>query len=484
MVASTRLYDILGIDTNANEAAIKKAYRKKAMKYHPDRHSSSTPDEKTAAEEKFKEISGAYDVLSDTRKRQIYDQLGEEGVQQAAAEAGVHDGPGINIADIIGNLFPGMGGGMGGNRRRSTPSRKENTVAELPIKLQEVYLGCTKVIPRKWQKRCDGCNGRGAMKESDVINCADCNGQGVQVHMQQVGPGMIVQNQRNCPACSASGKRVAKGCECSKCKGKKIIMVDMQHEIKLPAGIRDGHQATFANEGNWNSNWNANHPEGDMIFVIRVVYDKETCPYRMEGDHLILRKAVSLCDALRGVDFGVKTIDGRVLHIQSDQMLQTGDCLVIKGEGMPILDETNHEQNGKGDMRVYIRVVYPRDRTVNKVADKEKIKKTMQMLFRENPTTAELDGRFHDTIGIDTTSDTSATSATHTTSTETSNTSTTSSDTHTYVKADVTFRPMIDDPANDDNSHQDRGTHYNEMNQGPHMGTAMADEGMPQCAHQ
>lgn len=482
MVVSTHLYDILGVSPDADNSAIKKAYRKKAMKYHPDRHSGSTEEEKKKTEEKFKEISGAYDVLSDERKRKVYDQLGEEGVKQAAAEAGMQDGPDFNIADLMGHLFGGGGGmpfgmggmgGMGGmpgmgrsngpNFRPQQP-RKMDTMAELVITLEEAYLGCTKTIPRKWSKQCGECSGRGAINKDDVISCNVCKGQGVQIKMQQVRPGMVMQSQCQCQKCRGSGKQIKEGAECSGCNGRKVVVEDHQHEIRLPPGIRDGHQAKFSGEGNWEAEWPSNQQIGDMIFVIRIQYNKNTCPYRLEGDHLVVRKALSLYDALRGADFGIRTIDNRLLHIQSDKMLQTGDCLIVKGEGMPIIEGA---QSGcSGDLRIYIKVVYPKDRTVNKVADKEKLNKTMQLLFRDNPTTKELDGRFHDVIGVPVDSTIQNSQNTN---------STTQSGSVEMETPTVEHRPMVDDPANDD---------MEEMTNNSRSRPAMADEGMPQCAHQ
>lgn len=482
MVVSTRLYDILGVDVNADDATIKKAYRKKAMKYHPDRHSNGSPEAKAAAEERFKEISGAYEVLSDERKRQIYNQLGDEGIKQAAAEAGMTDGPGINIADLLGNLFGmggmpfgGMGGGpfagmpFGGGRRR--PNReKQDTAAELDITLEEAYLGGTRYVTRHWQKRCPSCNGRGCAKEDDITDCGACKGRGIQVQLRQMGPGMVVQQQRPCPVCSATGKRIKPGCECSTCNGRKVVVEEQQNEVQWPAGVRDGMPVRFQGEGNWEPDWDPSQPVGDLIFIIRIRYDKEHCPYRLEGPHLVLRKVISLCDALRGVDFGIKTIDGRILHIQSDQMLQTGDCLVVKYEGMPILE--GPDAGSRGDLRIYVRVVYPKDRTVNKIADREKIKKTMQLLFREDPTTQELDGRFHDIIGIPVSK------------TNTSNDQST-------MEIDIEIPEVEHVTAADDPTNNADPRDYDQYHEGPRgrmrsgpSGVHMGPGGMHECTHQ
>lgn len=469
MVVSTKLYDILGVDSNADDATIKKAYRKKAMKYHPDRHSSSNDVEKKAAEDKFKEISSAYEVLSDQRKRQIYDQLGDEGIQQAAAEAGMEGHP-FNMSDLIGNLF----GGFPGMRKDNRQPVKQDTMAELSITLEEAYLGCTKTIQRKWHKRCDICNGRGVGDPSNIINCKPCNGRGSIIETHQMGH-MIMQQQRPCHQCRGRGKFIKPGSECNTCKGEKVIQKDIQHEIRLPAGARNGYQAKFIGEGDWNPEWSDNQPIGDMVINIRIVYNKDKCPYKLEGDHLALHKAISLCDALRGMEFGVKTMDGRKLLIKNDKMLQTGDCLIVKDEGMPIIEGPN--AGGRGDLRIYIRVVYPHNRSVNNIADKDKINKTMKLLFRDDPTTAELDGRFHDKIGLPIPSipQTSNTTIKTTTTYNDSN----NNDWDTPV---VEHIPAVDSP----NGYVDENNSYsnNKMNDSMHGPRSMADGGEPQCVHQ
>lgn len=418
MVASTKLYDILGVDPGADTATIKKAYRKKAMKYHPDRHSSASVEDKKVAENKFKEISNAHDVLSDEKKRQIYDQLGDEGLQRAAADAGMNGG---GMPDIIAELlrrgggFPfNMGGMGGGGRSGGGMPGKNNTAAEIGITLEEAYKGCTKRIPRRWQRRCPNCDGCGAARKEDIIECAGCNGQGVRIEVIRHPMG-IIQQQRSCSACSGKGKSIKSGSECGKCLGKKVIHEDKEYKIRFPAGTKDGCTCEFKGEGEWDPVWPLNKPLGDIIFVARLQYDTNNCPYKLEGGHhLVLRKSISLRDALTGVNFAIKTMDDRYVMVSSDKILQSGDCLVVKGEGMPKMtqpikntdmedDELESEEpeiGEKGDLHIYIEVVYPTDRTINKIVDREKMEKTMSLLFRENPTTKVLDGRFHEMIGI------------------------------------------------------------------------------------
>jgi len=424
MVASTKLYDILGVNPTDDTATIKKAYRKKAMKYHPDRHSSADEKTKKEAEDKFKEISNAHDVLSDDKKRNIYDQLGDEGLQRAASEAGMNAGgmPDI-IAELlrrggvggVGGGFPFNMGGMGGSNRE-TP-RKNNTMAKVAITLEDAYKGCKKTIPRRWQRKCPSCDGCGAANKSDIVTCAGCNGQGMRVEIIRHPMG-IIQQQRSCQACHGKGKTIKNGAECVTCNGKKVVHEDKEYKIRFPAGIKDGNTCEFKEEGEWDPEWPGNKPMGDMIFMVRIQYDMQTCPYKLEGGHhLVLRKSISLRDALTGVRFGIRTMDDRVVMITSDKILQSGDCLVVKDEGMPIMsksatsmeydeDEDNSikdKDGSRGDLHIYIEVVYPTDRTINKIVDKEKMEKTMSLLFRENPTTKVLDGRFHDKIGIPTT---------------------------------------------------------------------------------
>lgn len=463
MVVSTKLYDILGVDPKADTVTIKKAYRKKAMKYHPDRHSSAESADKKKAEDKFKDISNAYDVLCDEKKRQVYDQLGDEGLQRAAADAGMSDG---GMPDIISELlrrggFPFNMGGMGRRPQQS----KSDTMAEISISLMDAYLGCTKTVPRRWQRKCPSCDGCGAARKEDVVECTNCNGRGVRVEIIRHPMGML-QQQTSCHPCKGKGKTIASGSECESCDGKRIIYENKQYDIKLPAGVQDGNTCEFEGEGEWDPQWTNDKPLGNMIFIIRIQYDTNVCPYKLEGGyHLVLRKSISLRDALCGIDFGIETLDKRLIRVYTDKMLQSGDCLVVENEGMPILAGKNSGK--RGNLHIYIEVVYPTDRTVNKIVDKDKLEKTMSLLFRENPTTKQLDGRFHDIIGIPT--DTLNKNATH-------NHNPTPIETPS-----VSLRPKQDGPPpmDDDNSSPGNRSRSSRDND---EGVTM--EGGPQCAHQ
>ncbi len=223
-------YATLGVAKSAADDEIKKAYRKLAIKFHPDKN----PDNREAAEAKFKEITEAYEVLSDSKKRQLYDQYGEDGVKNGGG-GGAH-----SAADIFSQFF---GGGFGGGRRK--PERTADIPFQLSLTLQDFYRGRTKKLKITRKVLCSSCLGKGADKDGAAVTCTGCNGQGIRVVMQRIGPGMIQQSQQTCTDCSGTGEMIKEADRCKTCKGKKVTPQSKILEVNVAPGMPVGHKVTF-----------------------------------------------------------------------------------------------------------------------------------------------------------------------------------------------------------------------------------------------
>ena len=224
MVFETKFYDILGVSPEASEAELKKAYRKMALKFHPDKN----PD----AGDKFKEISQAYEVLSDPKKRAIYDEGGEQAIKEGMGRGG---GGFSSPMDMFNMFFGGGMGGMGGGSQRSNKSRP--IIHKLGVTLEELYNGKTRKLAVTRDIKCDDCDGKGG---SNVLKCDACNGSGVKVVRKQLGPGMIQQMQSPCGDCGATGEKIDPAKRCKKCSGKKTTKDKKILEVSLPGFSNTG----------------------------------------------------------------------------------------------------------------------------------------------------------------------------------------------------------------------------------------------------
>ena len=232
----TKYYELLELQPSASTDDIRKAYRRLAMKWHPDRN----PTNKDEAEARFKELSKAYEVLSDDKKRQLYDTYGEEGVQQGGA-----GGPGMggNPFDIFAQMFGG--GGMGGGGRREEERRTADIQYPLALTLAEFYKGKLKKLRITRRKLCDVCGGKGSEQADAVETCATCQGSGVRMVVKRLGPGMIQQMQTVCDACRGKGETIKAGAECRKCKGEKTVKDSKILEVDVRPGMLPGEVITF-----------------------------------------------------------------------------------------------------------------------------------------------------------------------------------------------------------------------------------------------
>lgn len=343
MVKETHYYDALGVAPTAGDDEIKKAYRKQALKYHPDKN----PD----AGDKFKEISQAYEVLSDSHKREIYDKYGEQGIK----EGGAGGGGGFHSAeDVFASFFGGGlfgGGGRGGHGGAPRERRGRDMQHPLKVSLEDLYKGKVSKLALQKDILCGTCNGVGG-KAGSVQPCKNCNGQGVKVTLRQIGPGMVQQMQTTCSECSGEGEVIKEKDRCKTCNGKKTVKDRKVLEVHIDKGMRDKQRVTFAGEGDQAPGITP----GDVVIVIE---QKEHARFKRDGDDLILIEDIEIVEALCGFKRIVKHLDDRELLVISKpgQVIEDGMVKVVPNEGMP------HYKNPfeKGRLFIKFNVKFPKD---------------------------------------------------------------------------------------------------------------------------
>lgn len=344
-------YDVLGVGKSSDAAEIKKAYRKLAMKYHPDKN----PDNKEA-EEKFKEINEAYEVLSDETKRKNYDQFGHEGVNgQGFGGAGGFGGQGFGgFDDIFGDIFGDMfGGGFGGGRpRRRGPERGADIRQRINISFEEAAFGKKVQVKINRSEECDECHGSGAKPGTSKKTCPTCNGSG-QVQSVQRTPFGNIASTRTCSTCNGEGEVIDS--PCNKCHGKGSIRKTKTIEVDVPAGIDEGQMIKLSGQGELGTRGG---PRGDLYIEISVNAHQL---FTREGYDVYLEMPITFAQATLGDDIQVPTLDGKVQY-QVPEGTQTGTVFRLKGKGIPKLRTTV-----RGDQYVKVTVEIPK-----KLNDKQK----------------------------------------------------------------------------------------------------------------
>ncbi|HRH11714.1 MAG TPA: molecular chaperone DnaJ [Bacteroidia bacterium] len=369
-MAKRDYYEILGVQKGASDDDIKKAYRKLAIKYHPDKN----PDDK-AAEEKFKEAAEAYEVLSNAEKKQRYDQFGHAGVNGGAG--GFSGSGGMNMDDIFsqfGDIFGGafgFGGGNGGSRGGRRVNRGSNLRVKVKLNLSEVANGVEKKIKVNKFVGCKTCNGSGA-KNGQYDTCKQCNGSGVITRVQQTILGAM-QTQTACNGCGGEGRIIRD--KCNTCHGDGVVRNEEVISINIPAGVADGMQLSMSGKGNAAPRGGIN---GDLLIVIE---EEEHPLLKREGNHLIYSLSISIPNAVLGTSVEIPTVDAKV-KIKIEPGTQAGKVLRLKGKG---LQDVNGY--GKGDLLVEISVFTP-----SNISNEEK--KMMEQLrdsknFEPNPNKRE-----------------------------------------------------------------------------------------------
>ena len=337
-------YEVLGVQKGASHDEIKKAYRKLAMKYHPDRN----PDDKTA-EEKFKEVGEAYEVLSDDEKRSRYDQFGFTGVDpnygagQGGAGFGGFGGFGDfgDFGDIFGSFF---GGGGGRASNANAPRRGENVMSRLELTFEEAAFGCEKEVGAMRIENCSSCNGTGSA-DGVIETCGTCRGSG-QVRTTQNFMGMQMQSTAACPQCGGKGKTIKT--PCTTCKGKGKVRRTQKIKVKVPAGVDQGQSVRVRGEGCVGSNGG---PNGDLLVEI---YIKRHPIFTRRGMDVLCEVPITFTQAALGAEIQVPTLDGKMPY-EIPEGTQTGTIFTIPGKGIP---EVNNPRR-RGNQRFTVVVETP-----------------------------------------------------------------------------------------------------------------------------
>ncbi|KAK7043725.1 Type I HSP40 co-chaperone [Paramarasmius palmivorus] len=337
MVRETKFYDLLEVSPNASEADLKKAYRKKALRLHPD---------KGGDPELFKEVTHAYEVLSDPEKRSIYDARGEAGLSEAGGMGG------MDPQDLFSQLFGGGGfggGGFfgGGGGRSQGPRKTKDLVHRIHVTLEDLYKGKTTKLALTRNIICSKCKGKGG-KEGAVRTCSTCNGRGVKMIIRQMGP-MIQQMQSACDDCAGTGEIINPKDRCGQCKGKKTVPDKKVLEVHIDKGMKGGQTIQFRGE----SDQAPNAETGDVIIVIE---EKPHDRFKRQENDLIYEQEIDLLTALGGGQFSIKHLDDRALIVKLEpgEVIKHGDLKVIHGQGMP--SQRHHEP---GDMYIKLTVAFP-----------------------------------------------------------------------------------------------------------------------------
>ncbi|KAI5723142.1 dnaJ homolog subfamily A member 1 isoform X2 [Diaphorina citri] len=344
MVKETTFYDILGVKPNCTQDELKKAYRKLALKYHPDKN----PNEG----EKFKQISMAYEVLSNPEKRELYDQGGEQAIKEGGSGGG---GGGFSSPMDIFEMF--MGGSLGGGRRRRERKGKD-VVHQLTVSLEDLYRGTVKKLQLEKNVICDKCEGRGG-KKGAAESCPGCRGTGMTVTVQQFGPGMIQQIQTVCSECRGQGSRINPKDRCKTCNGKKTVRDRKILEVHIDKGMIDQQKIVFNGEGDQEPGLE----HGDIIIVLE---EKPHPVFKRSGNNLIIRPyEIALVEALCGFRRPIKTLDDRDIIISAapGEVMKHSDIKMVVGEGMP----TYKDPFEKGNLIIVFSVKFPDVIPVDKV---------------------------------------------------------------------------------------------------------------------
>jgi DnaJ family protein A protein 2 len=330
MVVETEFYDLLEIQTDASDIQIKKAYRKLALKFHPD-HNPNNP----AAAEKFKQVTEAYEVLSSEEKRKLYDRHGKEALKDGGAGSRAHD--------IFSQLF---GNFSRGNRVKKT----EDVVKEFPVSLEDLYKGKTSKISILRNIICNQCKGKGLKNNGNSVRCRVCSGRGITLAFHSLGPGMVQQMQTICTECNGTGQYIKPSDRCKDCNGKKVVKEKKAFEVYISKGMRHQQKIVFSGEADQEPGFEP----GDIILVLD---QKEHPLFRRNGNDLIIEHSIPLIQALTGCSFLITHLDGRQLLVKTSrgEVIEPGETRVIEGEGMPIPKTSEN-----GNLLVKINIVFPK----------------------------------------------------------------------------------------------------------------------------
>ncbi|XP_063951808.1 dnaJ homolog subfamily A member 2-like [Lytechinus pictus] len=364
----TKLYDLLGVSPNVESNELKKAYRKLAKQYHPDKNPEYG--------EKFKDISFAYEVLSDPEKRETYDHYGLEGLKEGRGGGG-----GGGMEDIFSsffgdNIFGGGGHPFGGGRGSRRPGRRrmkgEDTMHQHKVSLEDLYNGKVAKLQLSKNVICTSCGGVGG-KPGAMQPCRTCHGRGIKVTIRPLGPGMVQQMQSTCPDCRGEGERINEKDRCKKCNGMKVNKESKILEVHVDKGMREGQKITFRGEGD-------QQPDVESGDVIIVLVEKEHNQFKRVGSDLYMEHTIGITEALCGVQFSLTHLDDRKILIKypPGKVIQPGCKRVVEGEGMPLYRNPFE----KGNLIIKFNIEFPQ----NNFTSEEKLKE-LELLLPSRPET-------------------------------------------------------------------------------------------------
>ena len=330
-------YEVLGVQRNATDAEIKRAFRGLARELHPD--VSSAPD----AEERFREVAEAYEVLSNAERRELYDRYGREGLRSGGFDPSRFDMG--NLSDIFSAFF---GDDLFAGARRSGPAHGADVGVEVEIELVEAAQGVVRQVPFQAAVECGHCGGDGAEPGTETVRCETCGGAGQLQQVSRSVFGEFVRTQ-TCPRCSGSGRTIEH--PCAECAGAGRVLDERSVEVKIPAGIHDGQRIRVSGEGH---SGRLGGQTGDVYVLVHVAQDER---FVRNGDDIVSTVSLTMTQAALGGTVSIPTLDGDV-ELELHPGTQPGEVKTLKGKGMPVLQGFGH-----GDHRVLVNVLVPRHLT-------------------------------------------------------------------------------------------------------------------------
>ena len=332
MATKRDYYEVLGVNKNATDDELKKAYRKLAKKYHPD----ANPNDKAGAEAKFKEVNEAYENLSDPQKRRMYDQFGHDGPQgfggggPFGGQGGYYSYSSSDFGDFgdLGDIFSSFfGGGFGGrtsSRRQSGPKKGADLNLGMEITFEQAFLGVEKEVIITRDETCDSCHGTGAKPGTSKMKCTTCNGTGQVTQMQNTILGQM-QTRRTCTTCHGTGEIIKEPCE--SCRGKGTVRKQPKIKVKIPAGIDDNQTVVLRGEGEPGEKGG---PKGDLYITVRI---KKHSIYSRKGNHVLCEIPITITQATLGAELEIPMVDGSKETYKIPEGTQTGTKFTLKNKG-------------------------------------------------------------------------------------------------------------------------------------------------------